>query len=242
VNQLYWRRRPVFNRLVSAADARRSAHAKLLKGKGGDVSVAEKAHSVALHAAAREIRALLTEAGHEPSSAMMNSVTDTLQALPGSSPAGRLTEPLRLVGFEALAGLVSNSERAIRGLTPAAPSEPPTRHASKEESPAAEARREAKEQKREQATRRREIAATTKALRSARQEARNAETLLAQAQRGLARVKQERDRLQDQLQFAVKQIDDAASDVREREQQLARAGQEQSRLEAKLAALNSAKP
>ena len=232
VNQLYWRRRAVYNKLLAAADARRSAHAKLLKGKGGDVTAAEQAHTTALRAAVSEIRGILSEAGHDPSAATMNAVTDTLQALPGSATPGRLTEPLKLVGFEALAGLVPGSS-ALRALAPPPPP-PPRKGGSPTETDAAAARRKANEKKREEATRRREMAETIRGLRAAKQDGRKANAVLAEAQRALARARQERDRLQDQLQFAVKQIEDAAIDVREREQQVARAAQEASRLEGKL--------
>ncbi len=218
---------------MDAAETRRGAHAKVLKGKGGDVSAAEEAHAAALRAAVAEIRAILADIGHDPTVATLNAVTDTLQALPGNAPVGRLTEPLQMVGFEALAGLVPNSERVLRGLSPP-PAAPAPKRAPTD---AAAARHEAQLEKRGAATRRREMAATIKALRHARQDAKQAETALSQAQRALARARQERDRLQDQLQFAVKQIDDAASDVREREQRLAQAGQETSRLETRLSGL-----
>src|SRR5215510_8930417 len=44
VNQLYWRKRAVFKRLIDAAEARRKAHGKLLSGKGSDIAAAESAH------------------------------------------------------------------------------------------------------------------------------------------------------------------------------------------------------
>jgi len=213
----------VFNRLIAAAGARRQAHAKLLKGKGADVSGAEKSYAAALHASATDIRSLLAAAGHEPTTATMNLVTDTLQTLPGSGPPGRLTEPMKLVGFEALAGLVPKHAPALRGLVARAPA---TRVASGDE-------------KRDAVARRRDRAATEKALRAARQDARRAESLVAGARTELARAKDARDRLQDQLQFAVKEIDDAVVRVAEGEQRLARAAQERSRLEAKLAELRA---
>jgi hypothetical protein len=241
VNQLFWRRRAVFNRLIAAAGARRGAHAKLLTGKGGDIAAAEAAHGVALRAAADEIRALLTGAGEDPSAATMNAVMETLQALPGSAHPGRLTRPLKLAGFEALAGLVPTSARTLRGLTPAPAPPPSPKPRTSEDPPDSRAvKREADARKQEEAVRRRERTAIEKALGDARRAARKAEAALAEARRTLARSKESRDRLQDQLQFAIKKIDDAASDVRVCEERAARAGQEQSHLEAKLAAMSEA--
>lgn len=235
VNQLFWRRRAVFNRLTEAAGAHRGAHAKRLAGKGGDIAAAERAHQVALRAAAGEIRGLLADAGDAPSTATMQAVTETLQALPGSARPGRLTRPLRPAGFEALAGLVPVRARTLRGLTPAPPVSTP-RTPDEPPDPRA-ATREADARKREEAARRRAQAALERSLRDARRAVRAAEAALADAQRTFARAKGTRDRLQDQLQFAVKQIDDAASGVRACEQRVAQAGQARSHLAAKLAAM-----
>jgi hypothetical protein len=238
VNQLYWTRRPVHDRLIAAAAARRDAHARLLKGQGGDVASAEQAYSTALRAAATEIRAILKDTGHEPSPTTLNAVTDTLQALPAPGPAGRLIHPLRLVGFEALAGLVPKS--ALRGLSaPPAPAQTPerSRKAGSPEEAAAVARRDADVRKKADAARKREIEVTRAELAATRDEHREAKSALAAAERELARARALRDRLQDQLQFAVKTIDDRAAVVRSREEAAARTEREQARLEARLETL-----
>jgi hypothetical protein len=225
----------MFDRLLAAARARRAAHAKRIAGKGGDVAAVDNAHAVALRAAADEVRGLLAAAGEEPSTATMHAVTETLQALPGPSRPGRLTRPLRLAGFEALAGLVPSSARTLRGLTPPPlPSKPRTPDTPPDPRTA---KREADARKRAEAARRHERAAIEQSLREARKAARSADAALAEARRTFARAKAARERLQDQLQFAVKQIDDAAGDVRTCEQRVAQAGQAQAHLEAKLAAM-----
>ncbi len=234
VNQLYWHRRATYAKLIAAAYARRQAHAKRLRGESSDIDAAEQAHAAALRAAANEIRALLADAGKDPTSATMIAVTETLQALPGSAPPGRLVQPLKLVGFEALAGLVPASERTLRALTPPPPVERPARSAK--DDPGA-ARREAAQAKRADEARRRELAAATKQLRAAQRESRQAEGHLNAARRELVRAKDARDRLQDQLQFALKQIDDAAGVVRRQEDALGIAERERVRLEAKVRAL-----
>jgi hypothetical protein len=241
VNQLYWRRRAVFERLTAAAAARRGAHAKMLAGKGADIGAAESAHRTALRAAADEIRALLAEAGEAPSSMTMNAVTETLQALPGSARPGRLTRPLKLAGFEALAGLVPASARTLRGLTPPEPPPPPPKPRVSDEPPDPRAlKRQADARKREAAARRQARAAIERDLRASRQAAKQAEAALAESRRTLARERETRERLQDQLQFAAKKIDDAAGDVRVCEERVAKAAQERSHLEAKLAAMDDA--
>jgi len=225
--------------LINAAAARRAAHGKMLSGKGGDIAAAEEAHATAARKAMDAIRAVMSESGQEMTPATTQAVHDTLQALPGSATAGRLTKPLKLAGFEALAGLVPASAPVLRGLSsqppPARPAPTGSRRADSD-SPAA-AKREAEERKRAEAARRLERAEIQASLRDARQDATKATSALAAARRELERAKDERDRLQDQLQFAIKKIDDATTGLREREHALARAEQERDRLEIKLAAL-----
>ncbi len=238
VNQLYWTRRPVHDRLIAAAAARRDAHARLLKGRGGDVASSEQVYSTALRASLTEIRGILKDKGHEPSPTTLNAVTDTLQAMPAPGPAGRLSQPLRLVGFEALAGLVPKS--ALRGLSaPPAPSPERSRKAGSPEEVAAAARQALDVRKRADAARKREIEVTRAELTATRDEHREARTALAASERELARARAVRDRLQDQLQFAVKAIDDRAAVVRSREEAAARTEREQARLEAKLETLRA---
>jgi hypothetical protein len=230
VNQLYWQERPIFNRLIAAAEARHKAHAKLLSGKESDVAAAETAHSTAVRAAADAVRTILADTGHDQSPATTHAVNDTLQALPGSGTPGRLTEPLKLAGFEALAGLVKGGQ--LPKLVQKTPAPEPLPASAPDR-----AKREAAEEKRAEATRKRERQVTDHALREARKDAKAAESALNSSRRVLAQAKEERQRLQDQLQFAIKKIDDASTAVREGEQKVARATQEQARLEAKLETL-----
>jgi hypothetical protein len=197
----------------------------LLSGKGGDIATAEQSHATAVRNAMDAIRTLMSESGQEMTSATSQAVHDTLLALPGSVAPGRLTKPLKLAGFEALAGLVPASAPVLRGLSPKPPTPPPAKQAPEEK-------------KRAEAARRRERTELQASLREARQDATKAATALTAARRELDRAKDERDRLQNQLQFAIKKIDDATTSLREHEQGLARAEQERERLERKLAALD----
>jgi hypothetical protein len=211
VNQLYWRKKAIYNKLIVAAEARQKAHAKLLSGKSSDVAAADAAHSTALRAAAEAAREILKDAGHDESHTIANAVNETLQALPGSGTTGRLTEPLKPAGFEALAGLVKGGVHVPKLVAKPAPA------------PATEQKRERHD--------------TEKSLREARHDAKAAETALNATRRNLARAKEERERLQDQLQFAIKKVEDTSTELREREQQATRAAQEVTRLEAKLETL-----
>jgi hypothetical protein len=106
VNQLFWTRRKTYDALIAAAEKVRAAHVKQLSGKSADVSATEAAHHAAVKAAADEARRILADAGDPATTATMNAVIETLQTLPTHDEPGKLTRPLKPLGFEALAGFV----------------------------------------------------------------------------------------------------------------------------------------
>jgi hypothetical protein len=105
VNQLYWKERPSYDRLIEAGEQLRTEHRKLLSGKSAEVREAEQEHRTAMRAAVDKIKSLLNGAGHAATEATVTSVQETLAALPSDDPPGRLVKPLKPRGFEALAGL-----------------------------------------------------------------------------------------------------------------------------------------
>jgi len=237
VNQLYWRRRKTFDRLVDAADRRRVAHAKRLSGKGGETGPADTAYDAALAAAVVDLKAIVRGSDLPVSPSTLRAVTDTLQALPGPEPPGRLTRPLAPQGLEALAGLVprdaSTSGRAGRVVRARRVAE--TRH----DGAAADRRREAARARRAAEQRRQEVAALRAELRATRDAQRQAERALQRARRTLDQARREHDRLSDRLQFVLKQIQDqreaiAREEIRRREAAAGRAS-----CEARLASLSS---
>lgn len=119
VNQLYWKRRPVYDRLVRASATLRDAHARRLQGADVDIRKVETAHQEAVKAASEEIRALLRGANDDPTPSLMNAVVTTLQALPASGRPGRLERPLSPMGFEALASIGRVGARILKLPAPA---------------------------------------------------------------------------------------------------------------------------
>jgi hypothetical protein len=104
VNQLYWQDRALYDRLMRASERLRGEHRKLLGGKVSDVHDADKTHREATRDAVGRIRRLLEAAGETLSPATLTAVQETLEALPTSERPGRLTRPLKPMGFEALSG------------------------------------------------------------------------------------------------------------------------------------------
>jgi hypothetical protein len=116
VNQLYWRARPVYDRLTESGARLRAVQIAGLEGRPADVRRATEAHRQALADAVSEALALASRTGEHPNT---DALVQTLEALSladgGVEVPGRLTKPLRPAGFEALAGV------AIQAPAPAAP-------------------------------------------------------------------------------------------------------------------------
>jgi hypothetical protein len=105
VNQLYWKRRDVYDALIDASKELRQVHKAVLAGKRGDLRAAGKVHDEALETASRTALSMLQDAGHPAADATRQAILTTLRALPSDEPAGRLTRALQPGGFEMLAGL-----------------------------------------------------------------------------------------------------------------------------------------
>jgi hypothetical protein len=115
VNQVYWKHRPVFDRLISAGDRLRQAQSSTLAGKSGDVRGALDGVREALSDLSRLAATELETAGHNTSPGAMRAVTATLEALSAygnadhAPRAGRLVDEVDPPGFETLAALVPNA-------------------------------------------------------------------------------------------------------------------------------------
>jgi len=111
VNQLYWRHRELFDRLIQTGEQLRRTRAAQLTG---DVVTARREALAELTRIAAEI---LRDGSHNATRDLMRRVTSTLEALssygslPGAPAAGRLTDDLEPPGFEAVAGLLPTSQK-----------------------------------------------------------------------------------------------------------------------------------
>jgi hypothetical protein len=105
INQLFWRRRPVYDALIGASNELRQDHKAVLNGRQADLRTAGKTHETALDGALKGALAILEEQGHPATDATRQAILTTLRALPADEPPGRLTRTLQPGGFEMLAGL-----------------------------------------------------------------------------------------------------------------------------------------
>jgi hypothetical protein len=106
LNQLFWKARPTYERLLKSGDALRKAQIAALKGRGSDVRRASEAHRKALADAVREATRLAAAEGSRPGADDLARMLEAL-SLAATHPEwpGRLTAVLQPAGFEALAGV-----------------------------------------------------------------------------------------------------------------------------------------
>lgn len=201
VNQVYWHERTVFDDVVHAAEAMRDAHRQALAGKAADIRAAETAHRTAIRDAAKAAAARLTSAGHPATSATLDAITRTLEALPSPEAEGRLTRPLAPAGLEALAGLT---------MAPP-PARPALRVVSSRPAPAvvddavAKAREEAKAQAARERQARRDQSA--RAVEAAKAALLAAEAAVGRAEDGLAAAQAAREAARLALRQAMRELD-----------------------------------
>jgi hypothetical protein len=106
INQVYWRARSIFDRVMKAGERLRKAQIAALTGKSADLREANEAHRKAIADAVKEAEKIAGDAGSHPSP---DGLMRTLEALslakePPEHP-GRLSDALQPAGFEALAGV-----------------------------------------------------------------------------------------------------------------------------------------
>jgi ABC-type transporter Mla subunit MlaD len=123
VNQVFWKHRPAFDRLLTSGDRLRKAQSSTLAGKAGDVRGALDGVRESLSELSKLAVAELETVGHNPSPGVMRAVTATLEALSAYGTAnaahlGRLVDEVDPPGFETLAALVPNAGGSVSSDTP----------------------------------------------------------------------------------------------------------------------------
>jgi len=120
VNQLYWKHREAFDRLIAIGERFRQAQTPRLARKMVDIRGALDARREALSEVSDLATALLRDAGHNPTPDTMRRVTVTLEAMsvyasyasiPDAPRPGRLTHDVDPPGFESLASLMPGASR-----------------------------------------------------------------------------------------------------------------------------------
>jgi hypothetical protein len=204
VNQLYWHERGAYETLVTASERLRDEHHKLIAGKPADVRDAERAHRDAIRAAVEIIKSLLGRANQAATAATLTAVSETLAALPTEGPPGRLSRPLRPMGFEALTGVPPRPPGPAKAPKPTPARTPADPVAARQEEAAA--RRAAEAAAREQAREKARLAADADRAKAALEKAQaavaKAEEDVAAREKALSEARKTRDRLQVEATLA----------------------------------------
>ena len=105
-NQLYWKARGTYDRLLKSGERLRNAQLGALEGRAADLRPATEAHRKALGDAVQEAGRLAAAADTHPAPDALMRTFEALSLMRSSpAPPGRLTEALQPAGFEALAGV-----------------------------------------------------------------------------------------------------------------------------------------
>jgi hypothetical protein len=222
-NQLYWRDRKAFERLLSAGEQFRKAQAAQLAGKSTDIRAPLDARREALAELSKQAASVLRDAGHPATPDTMRRITTTLEALAtygdgsGAPAPGRLTADIDPPGFEALAALVPHSgQRSLRGTTPTRviPFNQPKPHpVAKKGDAKADAQRAAAERKAREAQLRKALHEAERVLKDAKRAAEKASERMKKAAARAKETERARASLEPRWEKAVAETDAAKKDA-----------------------------
>ena len=247
VNQVYWRRRPVYDALMEAASELRTAHKAVLSGQRADLRSVSADHEEALENALKAAIEVLKDAGHPASDATRQAIGTTLRGLPAENPPGRLARTLQPGGFEMLAGIPMRAAPAgtrgaaahVRAPAPRASQGAGRDREAVKPAPDAKALVRARDEvaiatralrAAEHAARREEFEAArgmrdaekgARALESARRELESAQETFTEAERNAAAAERRRDEARRRADEADAAVRAAQERVREAERALA---------------------
>ena len=232
VNQLYWRHRALFDRLIEAGDRLRRAHAAQRTGDSARDHVNARREVVAQLASSAAD--LLREANHGGTRDLMRRVTSTLEALssygslPGAPAAGRLVDDVEPPGFEAVLGVLPAGATRAAGAqiqTRVPRAEPPTKRPSRAREAGAAARRAEDDRNRLVAASKAAVRTAERALDVARKEAARAATALEAAATRAKTIDAERAQAERRLARIARDAEAAQAEAREAATNAARATQ-----------------
>ena len=223
VNQLFWKERSWFDRLLASGAKLRQAQAAGLAGKPVNVHDPLKAQREALNELSRQAAVFLSRDGHAPSPDVLRRVTLDLQGLAARQGAadgpapGRLTADVEATGFDALAALVPKSGDGSRG--PAGASKVLSFASSRQTSAAKPAGRGTDDARREReraqaAAAKRAVQDAERLLASARRDATKAEAVMKAAAARLKELEREKQKAEAALEKAAAAADTARQAAR----------------------------
>jgi hypothetical protein len=223
-NQLYWRNRNAFDRLLAAGDEFRKAQIAQLSGQAADLRPSLDARREALAELSKDAAATLRDAGHPASPDTMRRITTTLEALatygdqPDAPHPGRLTSDVDPPGFEALAALVPRGGDRV-GHRHAAPrvipfGQPKPESARRRSDRTEPGRRRDAERRARQAEARAALREAHRSLADARKTAERARTAMKHAAARAKSAEQAKAELESHIEKAIADLEAARQEAR----------------------------
>ena len=253
VNQLYWKHRAAFEKLLANGERFRQAQVSRLAGKGTDIHKLLNERREELSAMSRLAAQILQRSSGAAPSGVMRRITATLEALSaygtlaGAPSAGRLVEDVDPPGFDALAALVprvGDDSRAVspskvltfqkeaktpKGKSKSVDNEKVREQKKKEQQKAA---RDAKQEAaRELASAKRVALQAQNALKKAAMHAKETEETMVETEARLQKVAEIAHEARQKARRAAVEAESAAQAIDEAERGLERATRELSDLE-----------
>ena len=254
VNQLYWKHRDAFEKLLATGERFRQAQASRIAGKGGDLHRLLNERREQLSAMTRQAADILQRASGASPPGVMRRITASLEALSaygtleGAPRAGRLVEDVDPPGFDALAALVPRVGDGSRAETPSKvlTFQKATKTAGKGKSRSAGDDREKEKQRqaqlvaaraaKQEASRdlvsaRRAAQQAQTALKKAATQAKESEEAMVAAEERLQKIASQAHEARQKARRAAVEAESAAQSVEEAERTLTRATQQLTELE-----------
>ena len=238
VNQLYWRHRGPFDRLIEAGDRFRQVQSAQQTRNSAAVREQLEARREAQAALVRIAADVLRDGGYSGTRDMLRRVTSTLEALatygslPDAPRAGRLTAELEPPGFDMVAVLLplSGETRREAAETPPAATralgaERAPKPAHRKDAPDAAVRRGEEERRRLVAAAKAAVREAERALRAARMQAERTAATRETAATRAKESERRRAEIEKQLAKVVTEADAARERVREAEANAQQAAQ-----------------
>jgi hypothetical protein len=223
VNQLFWRHRKLFDRLIASGEEFREAQAAQISGKAADIRKPLEERRKALAELAQAAAVVLKEASHPATPETMRRVTTTLEALstlanvPDAPRAGRLTDDVDPPGFETLAALIPSVGGAKsgdgRGAVLRFAPKPPRTAGRKRDTGEDDHERE-QSQKARAAAAKAAVQAAERNVRDAQRTAEQAEAGLKKAAARLKEAERTKAELEQQLEQATAELNEARQGAR----------------------------
>jgi hypothetical protein len=220
VNQIYWRHRGLFDRLIEAGDRVRRTQAQLTSEAARE-SVNTRREAVAALTAIAE--GLLRGGNYNATRDVLRRVTSTLEALssygslPGAPVAGRLIDDVQPPGFGAVAGFRPESSARSAGGT-----QSPKRLPHAEPAQKGPASRDSAAARRDEEHRKKLISAAKAAVREAeramnvaRKQAERAAAKVGAAERRAREIEAQRARMEKQYARVAREAEAAQQSARE---------------------------